>query len=106
MGFMDVDDETIIMGSANINQRSMDGARDTEIAYSAYQPEFLRDGDTCPRGHVQAFRMQIFSAHLGIKNQEGLEVFRDPHTPEAVGTFRQIADANWDRYLQDSSSEV
>ena len=31
-----VDNEYIIIGSANINQRSMDGARDTVIAMGAY----------------------------------------------------------------------
>lgn len=35
---MIVDDEYVIMGSANINQRSLDGSRDTEIAMGAYQP--------------------------------------------------------------------
>lgn len=35
---MIVDDEYIIMGSANINQRSLEGTRDTEIAMGAYQP--------------------------------------------------------------------
>lgn len=35
---MIVDDEYVIVGSANINQRSMDGSRDTEIAMGAYQP--------------------------------------------------------------------
>lgn len=35
---MIVDDEFVIMGSANINQRSMEGTRDTEIAMGAYQP--------------------------------------------------------------------
>lgn len=35
---MIVDDEYVIIGSANINQRSMDGSRDTEIAMGAYQP--------------------------------------------------------------------
>ena len=35
---MIVDDEYIIVGSANINQRSMEGTRDTEIAMGAYQP--------------------------------------------------------------------
>ncbi|CAK9170409.1 unnamed protein product [Ilex paraguariensis] len=38
---MIVDDEYIIIGSANINQRSMDGARDSEIAMGAYQPHHL-----------------------------------------------------------------
>jgi phospholipase D1/2 len=36
-----VDDEYIIIGSANINQQSMDGARDSEIAMGAYQPFHL-----------------------------------------------------------------
>lgn len=35
---MIVDDEYVIIGSANINQRSMAGSRDTEIAMGAYQP--------------------------------------------------------------------
>lgn len=35
---MIVDDEYIIVGSANINQRSLAGTRDTEIAIGAYQP--------------------------------------------------------------------
>ena len=35
---MIVDDEYIILGSANINQRSMAGARDTEIAFGGFQP--------------------------------------------------------------------
>lgn len=35
---MIVDDEYVILGSANINQRSMAGSRDTEIAMGSYQP--------------------------------------------------------------------
>jgi hypothetical protein len=35
---MIVDDEYVIVGSANINQRSMAGTKDTEIAMGAYQP--------------------------------------------------------------------
>lgn len=35
---MIVDDEYVILGSANINQRSLEGTRDTEIAMGAYQP--------------------------------------------------------------------
>jgi len=31
----------MIQGSANINQRSMDGGRDTELAVGAYQPAYL-----------------------------------------------------------------
>ena len=35
---MIVDDEYVILGPANINQRSMEGTRDTEIVMGAYQP--------------------------------------------------------------------
>lgn len=35
---MVVDDEYVLLGSANINQRSLEGTRDTEIAIGAYQP--------------------------------------------------------------------
>ena len=34
---MIVDDEYVIVGSANINQRSMDGTRDTEIAMGMFK---------------------------------------------------------------------
>ncbi|KAK9276408.1 hypothetical protein L1049_005941 [Liquidambar formosana] len=37
---MIVDDEYVILGSANINQRSLEGTRDTEIAMGAYQPYY------------------------------------------------------------------
>lgn len=37
---MVVDDEYVIIGSANINQRSMAGSRDTEIAMGGYQPHY------------------------------------------------------------------
>lgn len=50
---MIVDDEYVIIGSANINQRSMDGSRDTEIAMGAYQPHstWARKG-SYPQGQV------------------------------------------------------
>jgi len=50
---MIVDDELVIVGSANINQRSLDGSRDTEIAMGGYQTRhtwFQKQGH--PRGQV------------------------------------------------------
>ena len=41
---MIVDDVYIIIGSANINERSMSGSRDTEIAVGCYQPDFMSLG--------------------------------------------------------------
>lgn len=42
----------IIVGSANINQRSLDGARDTEIAMGAYQTGHRATADSTPDGDV------------------------------------------------------
>lgn len=50
---MIVDDEYVILGSANINQRSMEGTRDTEIAMGAYQPHYTWARQrSYPRGQV------------------------------------------------------
>jgi len=50
---MIIDDEYVILGSANINQRSLDGSRDTEIAMGSYQPHHTWARKNChPRGQV------------------------------------------------------
>ena len=53
---MIVDDEYVILGTANINERSLDGSRDSEIAMGAYQPHHTwgkRKGH--PHGQVCTF---------------------------------------------------
>ena len=51
---MIVDDSAVIVGSANINQRSMAGSRDTELAVLAHQPTqtLLTRGGHLPGGDV------------------------------------------------------
>ena len=50
---MIIDDEYAILGSANINQRSLDGSRDTEIAMGSYQLHHTWARKNChPRGQV------------------------------------------------------
>ena len=56
---MIVDDEVALVGSANINQRSMDGSRDTEIMLGAWQPAHLANGNRYPEGDVHRFRMTL-----------------------------------------------
>lgn len=52
---MIVDDEYVLLGSANVNQRSLDGSRDTEIAVGAAQAGHLlpddHDQDDADHGH-------------------------------------------------------
>ena len=54
---MVVDDEYVIIGSANINQLSLEGTRDTEIAMGAYQPQYTwarNQNQSAPHGQVRA----------------------------------------------------
>ncbi|KAI0499932.1 hypothetical protein KFK09_018140 [Dendrobium nobile] len=92
---MIVDDEYVILGSANINQRSLDGSRDTEIAMGAYQPHHtwaqkLRH----PRGQVYGYRMSLWAEHLGMLQP----CFEDPQSLVCVQTVNKIADENWILY--------
>ena len=56
---MVVDDDYIILGSANINQRSLGGNRDTEICIGAFQPEYTIN-ETEPRGDIHTFRYNFW----------------------------------------------
>ncbi|KAK1425964.1 hypothetical protein QVD17_14631 [Tagetes erecta] len=90
---MIVDDEYIIIGSANINQRSMDGSRDTEIAIGGYQPEHI-SGDWPARGVIYGFRMALWLEHVYTID----ESFRHPESLECIQKINAIADRNWNLY--------
>ena len=53
---MVVDDIYAIVGSANINQRSMDGRRDTEIAMGCWETAPNDSDKLVNTGHVGALR--------------------------------------------------
>ena len=57
---MIVDDEFVLIGSANINERSLEGSRDTEIAMGGYQPHhsWAKKGSH-PRGQVIKFQSEF-----------------------------------------------
>ncbi|GBG86059.1 hypothetical protein CBR_g40960 [Chara braunii] len=88
---MIVDDMYIMVGSANINQRSMDGLRDTEADIGAYQP-YYTSANRC--GQVHGFRMSLWAEHMGTVE----EVFRHPSKPECLKRVKEIARANWQQY--------
>ncbi|PON34711.1 Phospholipase D [Parasponia andersonii] len=94
---MIVDDEYIIVGSANINQRSMDGARDSEIAMGAFQPHHLV-GNEPARGQIFGFRMALWQEHLGLLNR----TFMHPETLECVQRVNQYAQMSWEAYSSDT----
>jgi phospholipase D1/2 len=60
-----VDDEYVIVGSANLNERSLAGNRDSEIAQGSYQPAHLNGpGGGRAQSIVHAFRMLLWHEHL------------------------------------------
>ncbi|KAG2400739.1 hypothetical protein LR48_Vigan09g035400 [Vigna angularis] len=95
---MIVDDEYVILGSANINQRSMAGSRDTEIAMGAYQPHHTwgkKKGH--PHGQVYGYRMSLWAEHIGSIQA----CFKNPESLECVRSVNSIAEENWRRYTSD-----
>ena len=88
------DDEYIIIGSANVNQRSLGGNRDTEIAVGGYQPEHTVETEENPRGAVHTFRQAIWAAHLGGVD----EAFANPESDECLAKVREISQGFWDLY--------
>lgn len=92
-----MDDEYIIVGSANINQRSMAGARDSEIAMGAYQPFHLSHKQAPARGQVHGFRMALWYEHLGMLDNS----FALPETVECIRKVNGIAQSNWDLYARE-----
>jgi phospholipase D1/2 len=88
---MVVDDEYIILGSANINERSMAGDRDSEICVGGYQPRHIGPD---PRGDVHKFRMSLWSEHCN----RSLEIFNKPSSIECARLVNKIAENNWKVY--------
>lgn len=72
---MIIDDEYLILGSANINERSMSGDRDSEICVECWQPAFTNVGRA--RGGIHQFRMSLWAEHTG----ESAIEFLEPNTP-------------------------
>ncbi|KAK2976792.1 hypothetical protein RJ640_027188 [Escallonia rubra] len=100
---MIVDDEYVILGSANINQRSLEGTRDTEIAMGAYQPHYTWAGQHGrPRGQIYGYRMSLWAEHIG-----GLEErFERPESLDCVRRVRSLSESNWKQYAADEVSQL
>lgn len=110
------DDTVAIIGSANINSRSLDGSRDSEIAISAWQQDHMatgataygRGGDdrameedaglgTLPFGDVAAFRTSVWCEHLG----EFMPEFMQPSSADCIMKMRELAEHNWQHFASD-----
>ncbi|CAI9265235.1 unnamed protein product [Lactuca saligna] len=95
---MIVDDEYVILGSANINQRSLAGSKDTEIAMGSYQPHHTWAAkNQHPYGQVYGYRMSLWAEHLGALKT----CYMEPESLECVSSVNKIAEDNWKRYTED-----
>ncbi|XP_053397424.1 phospholipase D1-like [Mercenaria mercenaria] len=79
---MIVDDDTVIIGSANINDRSMNGTRDSEIAVmvedSQKFPVLMSGKEHMAGRFASSLRRTLFREHLGIKEMDFKIDLSDP----------------------------
>ncbi|XP_010542434.1 PREDICTED: phospholipase D alpha 4 isoform X2 [Tarenaya hassleriana] len=93
---MIVDDAYLLIGSANINQRSMDGSRDTEIVIGCYQPERQIDVND-----IRAYRISLWYEHTGgLITPDELSSW-EPESPECVRGLRVMGERMWGVYSGD-----
>ena len=92
-----IDDDYVLIGSANINQRSLAGERDTEIAIGGYQPNHTVEDEGDPRGDIHTYRMALWAAHFGGFD----EAFLNPGSQECMEKVTEISQSYWDLYSAD-----
>jgi phospholipase D1/2 len=93
---MIVDDKTVILGSANINDRSMLGTRDSEYAVMINETPKLNskmDGkDYKAANFAYTFRVNLFAEHLGVDPSNG--ILADPLSDEFLQLVQNTAHNN------------
>lgn len=106
------DDEVMMAGSANLNERSMCGVRDTEISFSAFQPGHrMRTEESgkvkYPHGEVGRFRRRLWAEHaLGPQKTAFPRVLEDPGSLECMREMQRIARRNWADYTSPRMVEL
>ncbi|CAF3982782.1 unnamed protein product [Rotaria sordida] len=94
---MIVDDQMCICGSANINDRSLVGDRDSEFCLVVNDIEMIDsqlNGQTQKVGiFCSTWRKKLFRQMLGIQNEQDMSV-EDPCSDEFYEYFRRIAKNN------------
>jgi len=99
---MIVDDEVCLIGTANINQRSLDGCRDSEIMMTSWQPDHLASEKSIAHGDIHAYRLHIWASITDQMN----DAYRDPSSPECVKLVNSIADSNFKKYMGEETVDM
>jgi phospholipase D1/2 len=104
---MIVDDKYVIMGSANINDRSMVGDRDSEFAILYQDEEIVSNFNSMMDGcefkcsdFAKSLRINLWKEHLGIdeSDEKNIELLNDPLTDEVWEFIKKRAKNNTDIY--------
>lgn len=85
---MIVDDRYIIIGSANLNERSLAGGRDSEIGIGLW-PEMTK-GDQC-RDMIRNLRRRLFLEHFGTLPAQ----WETPHLDPCRREIQTLGNNNW-----------
>jgi phospholipase D1/2 len=97
---MIVDDKYVICGSANINDRSLLGKRDSEVAAVITDEEFVQskmNGSKFQAGkYALSLRQKIFKLHLGIYYSN----------PESIDVTDCVSDEFYDLWLSVSNNNT
>jgi phospholipase D1/2 len=96
---MIIDDKYVICGSANINDRSMLGKRDSEVAVFVRDEDFIQsklNGIKIKAGkYAYSLRKKIFKLHLGITSSEISNIdINDCVCDEFYNFFKQCSRKN------------
>ena len=93
---MIIDDKTVLLGSANINDRSMLGTRDSEYAVIINEKPSLNskmDGqDYRAANFAYTFRCGLFAEHLGIDPKD--DILKDPLSDKFLECVQKTAQNN------------
>lgn len=91
---MIVDDKTVICGSANINDRSLIGKRDSEIAVLIEDEEFedgVMNGNAFPCGRFAgSLRKFLFKEHIGLIGKEHEKINIDITDPVSDHFYNDV----------------
>ncbi|XP_047960602.1 phospholipase D zeta 1-like [Salvia hispanica] len=95
---MIVDDRRALIGSCNINDRSLLGSRDSEIAILLEDKEFVdssMDGSPWKAGKFSfSLRLSLWTEHLGLSTEE-VDKIKDPIADSTYKDFwLEIAESN------------
>ena len=99
---MIVDDTTVILGSANINDRSMLGTRDSEYAVIIKEKTSRKtkmDGKDYQAANLAyTFRVNLFAEHLGVDPKNS--ILADPLSDEFLHLVQNTAHNNTEIYRE------